>query len=593
MTNQEVAQLLRAVAAAHQLKPGGANTRFRVIAYQRAADAAEHATSELKDVWEQGKLDTIPSFGSSIAGYLDELFKTGSVRHFKTIFAGLPPALFELLQVPGIGVKTAFKLTKKLGIKDASRAIEKLERAAREGKIRTIPGFGEDSEADIIRSIEEIKGRTGRMLLPYANQIADDVVSWLRKHPVVVRADPLGSLRRQVATVGDVDIAVASKKPQEVIEHFTKYPKKTRVLEAGGQTSSLVLPGGAQVDLMVQPPQSYGSLLQHFTGSKHHNIALREFALKHGMSLSEYGIRKIKNQKLKIKNFSSEEEFYKELGLAWIPPELREDAGEIEAALEGKLPKLIDIDNIRGDLHLHSSFPIKTSHDEGMDSFQKMVERAGELGYEYLGFSEHNPSQSGNTKKQILELLKKKKEAIEKINYSRGKSENKRIKKVFNGLEIDIKPDGGLAIPEEGFEFLDYAIVSVHSSFRQNKKEQTKRVITGLSHPKAKILGHPTTRRLNRREGIEFDWEQIFDFCKKHDKWLEINSWFDRLDLPDTLVREAVNHGVKMVINTDSHQLEHMEIMRYGVSVARRGWATETDIVNTWDWTKFSKAFSM
>ncbi len=210
-----------------------------------------------------------------------------------------------------------------------------------------------------------------------------------------------------------------------------------------------------------------------------------------------------------------------------------------------------------------------------------------------MGFSEHNPSQSGNTKKQILELLKKKKEAIEKINYSRGKSENKRIKKVFNGLEIDIKPDGGLAIPEEGFEFLDYAIVSVHSSFRQNKKEQTKRVITGLSHPKAKILGHPTTRRLNRREGIEFDWEQIFDFCKKHDKWLEINSWFDRLDLPDTLVREAVKHGVKMVINTDSHQLEHMEIMRYGVSVARRGWATATDIVNTWDWTKFSKAFSM
>ncbi len=589
MTNQEVAQLLQAVAAAHQLKPGGANTRFRVVAYERAADAAEHATSELKDVWEEGKLDTIPGFGSNITGYLDELFKTGKVSHFKTIFAGLPPALFELIRVPGVGVKTAFKLTKKLGIKDESRAIELLERAAREGKIRTIPGFGEDSEADIIRSIEEIKGRTGRMLLPYATQIAEDVVGWLRKHPAVVRADPLGSLRRQVATVGDVDVAVASKKPREVIEHFTKYPKKARVLEAGERTSSIVLPGGSQVDLMVQPPESYGSLLQHFTGSKHHNIALREFALKHGMSLSEYGI-KIHG---KLRNFKTEEEFYKALGLDWIPPELREDTGEIEAALEGKLPKLIDIDDIKGDLHLHSSFPIKTSHDEGTANFEEMIRRGEELGYQYLGFSEHNPSQSGNTKKQILELLRKKKEAIEEINYSRGKSEKKRINKVFNGLEIDIKPDGDLAIPEEGFEFLDYAIVSVHSSFRLSKKDQTKRVLSGLSHPKAKILGHPTTRRLNRREGIELDWEQIFELCKKHDKWLEINSWFDRLDLSDTLVREAVKHGVKMVINTDSHQLEHMEIMRYGVSVARRGWATKDDIANTWDWTRFSKAFNM
>ncbi|MBI4058102.1 hypothetical protein HY405_02230 [Candidatus Microgenomates bacterium] len=610
MTNQEIAELLRSVAAAYELKPQSEqNIRFRITAYQRAADAVEHATSELKDLWEEGKLDQIPGVGSSIAQHLDELFKTGNVRHFHAVFSNLPPAMFTLLRVPGIGAKTAFKLTRELKITSRERAIEELEKAAKNGAIRTIAGFGADSENDILRSIEEIKGRTDRMLLPYATVIAEEVVEWLKKHPFVKRVDPLGSLRRQVATVGDVDIAVASDKSREVIEHFGNYPKKSHIIEAGEHTSSLVLPGGAHIDLMVQPPEAYGALLQHFTGSKHHNIALREYALKKKMSLSEYGIKKLKTsayakalagrQNSKLKTFATEEDFYKELDLLWIPPELREDTGEIEAALrsaQGKLPglpKLVELSDIKGDFHLHSSFPIKTSHDEGQDSFEKMVKRAGELGYEYLGFSEHNPSQSTVSKKEAIELLESKSEAIEQINYSMKKSEKERVRKVFNGLEIDILPNGKLAIPEEGLEFLDYAIVSIHSSFRQSKKEQTKRVIAGLSHPKAKILGHPTARRLQKREGIELEWEEIFAFCKKHEKALEVNSWYDRLDLSDILVREAVKHGVKLIINTDSHEVSHMELMRYGVSVARRGWAEKGDVVNTWDWTKFVSWFTM
>lgn len=594
LNNIEIAELLRSVAAAYEIKPRGEANRFRIVAYERAADAIEHATSEVRDLWEEGKMPEIPGIGSSIARHLDELFKTGRVKHFDSVFKGLPEAMFPLMKVPGIGAKTAYKLTRELGIKSKEEALDMLEKAAREEKIRKIAGFGEESEADILKSIQEFKGKVGggkRMLLPFGSAIAERIVEWLKKHPAVERAEPLGSLRRQVSTVGDVDIAVASKNPKEVIKHFTKFPQKSRVIESGEHTSSILLPGGEQVDLMVQPPKAFGALLQHFTGSKHHNIALREYALKRKLSLSEYGIKRDD----KIQTYEDEEAFYNALGLKFIPPELREDTGEIEAAqrsAQGEhpgLPKLVELNDIKGDFHLHSNFPIKPSHDEGSASFLEMVEFGEELGYEYIGFTEHNPATSKNSEREILELIKRKNEAIEKINYSREKAEKKGIKKVFNGLEIDIQPNGKLAVPDKAFDLLDYAIVSIHSSFRQTKIEQTKRVLSGLSHPKAKILGHPTARRLNEREGIDLNWDEIFDFCRRHDKWLEINSWFDRLDLPDVLVREAVKLGVGMIINTDSHHLDHMNLMRYGVSVARRGWAEKKNIVNTLSYHEFVK----
>lgn len=585
MSNSEVSKLLRSVAAAYEVagkdSPG---TRFRIIAYQKAADSIEYLTSGVKDLWEEKKLDEVSGIGKGIAGYLDELFRTGKVKHFEQVLRDLPPAMFEILNIPGIGAKRAYKLVKELGITKARGAIEKLLRAAQKGRIRDIEGFGEQSEAEILQSVQGVKRKTKRFLYPYAAEVAEEILAYLSKNPHVVCADPLGSLRRQVATVGDVDISVASTRPDEVIKYFTAYAKKSKIIEAGPHTASILLPNGMSVDLMVQPPKAYGALLQHFTGSKNHNVALRNFALKKGLSLSEYGIK----EKGKLTLYPTEEKFYEALGMEWIPPELREDRGEIEMAIAKKLPKLVEVEDLKGDLHLHSNFLPETSHDTGADSIEDMVGEADRIGYEYILFTEHNPK-SEETEKKVLTMLKRKREKVEQINYSREKRHKKSVQKVFNGLEIDIRPDGSLVLPKRAWDFLDFAIVAVHSSFRGSIKAQTARVLRALAHPKAKILAHPAARRINEREEIQLDWDKLFEFCKKHDKWLEINSWWDRLDLPDTLVHEAIKSGVKLVINTDSHAVSHMTGMKYGVSVARRGWAQKSDIINTLEYDKLIK----
>src|SRR3972149_991419 len=358
MTNLEIAELLRDVAASYQLR-GGKTNLFRITAYQRAADAIEHASSELKDIWDEGKLEDVPGIGESIAKHLDELFRTGKSKHFDAVMDNLPPQMFSLMKVPGIGVKTAYKLVEIFKSElSQENPIRDLEKIAKAGKIAKLDGFGEDSQKAMLDSIKEVSGREVRLLLPYALELAHTIISWLKKNKAVKRADVLGSLRRQASTVGDVDIAVSSSKPISVIAHFSKYPQATRTLEKGKRTASIIVPGNKRVDLMVEKPQSYGSLLQHFTGSKHHNIALREYALKKGLSLSEYGIKR----KGKLEKFPSEEVFYKKLGMEYIPPELREDAGEIEAALTHKLPQLIEAKDIKADLQIHSDFDIETSH---------------------------------------------------------------------------------------------------------------------------------------------------------------------------------------------------------------------------------------
>jgi len=602
MTNKEIAKLLRTIAAAYEVKEGN---KFKVMAYDRAATTVEHATSELKDLWDDGKLEEMPGIGKSIAQHLDELFRFGRVKHFEEVKKGLPPAMFELLDIPGIGAKKAYKLCKNLGIFKAKTAVNELEKAAREGKIAKIEGFGEESQRDILEGIKAFKKgqiKENRMILPYAWKMAKEILKYLEKHPAVKRADPLGSLRRRVATIGDVDIAIATEEEDKVIAYFLKFPKIRKVIEKGPSGASVLLTNGRQVDLRVQKPQAYGAMLQYFTGSKQHNIHLRELALKMGLSLSEHGVKiidrdKIQNSKFKIQNYNSklkiyeysnEKDFYRALSLPWIPPELREDSGEIEAAQKRKLPRLVEISDIKGDLHMHSNFPIEESHDPGIDSMKKMIEIAASLGYEYIGFSEHNPSQSQHNPKEIISLIKRKREAIDKINYSRTK---KLLKWVFNSLEIDIKPNGELAIPPKALDLLDYGIASIHSNFKMSREQMTKRVLQALNHPKIKIFGHPTGRKLGQREGYELDWEKIFDFCLKKEKWIEINAWPDRLDLPDSLVREAVKKGVKMVINTDSHAAEHLYLMEFGVSVARRGWAEKKDIMNTLPYDKIRKEF--
>ena len=583
MNNQEIARLLRNVAAAYIIKDER-KFHFQIVAYQRAAEAIGGLTSEVKDYYKEGRLDEIPGIGTTLKSRLVELFEKGKVSHYEWALSDIPEAVFPLLDIPSFGPKKAYKLVKEFKLKNPDTVVDELEQIAKEGKIADLAGFGEKSQSDIIRAIYEFRkgaGKTTRMTLPFASEVAEKMLEYLRKLKYVERAEPLGSLRRSMPTVGDIDIAVASKNPKEVLDYFVKYPYTERVIEKGTVSSSILAAGGKQIDLLIQPPEGFGALLQHFTGSKNHNVHLREMALKKGLSLSEYGIKRVGEKT--TEKIKSEEEFYKAIGLEWIPPEMREDTGEIELAASGRLPKIIELKDIKGDLHLHSNFPIEPSHDLGVSDFREMLEVAAKLNYEYLGFSEHNPSISKHTSEQIFTLISRRNEAIEQILSS---NKNARI---FKLLETDILPNGNLAIDNKTLDILDGTIVSIHSVFNMNKVDMTKRVLSGLSYKKAKILAHPTGRMLNERPGYELDWEKILDFCKKNNKALEINSWPGRLDLPDPIIRMAVSGGIKMVIDTDSHAAEQMYLQKYGVAMARRGWATKSDILNTLSYNKFSE----
>lgn len=577
MSNKQIAKLLRDVAAAYSIKSEG-KYRFQILAYRKAADSIEDMSQEVVDLAREGGLSGIPGVGASIKGHLEELVTTGKVKHFEWVLKDTSQAVYTLLELPTFGAKKAYKLVEALNLDSAETAIEDLEKAALAGKIAKIPSFGEKSQQDILRAIDDYrkgKGKITRMVLPVAAQVADRMIKFIKEDHQTDKAVTLGSLRRRKETVGDVDIAVTSHNPQKTIDHFIDYPYKERVIEKGTITASLLVSGGKQVDLMVLPPDSFGSLLQHFTGSKDHNVHLREIAIKKGFSLSEKGIKIKSGKKETMKKFASEEEFYEFLGMDWVPPEIRENTGEIELSQQHSLPKLVELKDIKGDLHIHSAFPIEPSHDMGGTTIEEHVVEALKLGYEYIGFSEHNPSVSKHKPSQIVDLIKKRNEEIDLVN-----DRHKKITAI-KLMETDILANGQLAVPEEGLNQLDGTIVSIHSGFSTNATDITKRILSGLAHPKAKILAHPTGRLLNARAGYNPDFEKIFDFALKNNKAIEINAWPQRLDLPDELVRQAVELGVKMVIDTDSHALQHMKLMEYGVSVARRGWATKKDILNT------------
>lgn len=583
MNNVEIAELLNAVASAYKLKDDKKN-RFKIMAYERAADAVEHMSSEAKDLYEDGKLEDVAGIGKSIAGYLGEIFTIGKCEHFDDLLKGLPPAMFELTKVSGIGTKSAYRLTNEFGSRIGKKnPLADLKKLAEAGEIEKLEGFGKDSQEAIIKSIDEVSGRETRLLISYAEEIANEIINWMKECETVVEVDALGSLRRKASTVGDIDLAVASNNTNETLDHFVNYPKATRVLEKGDRSASIVVPGNRQVDLMVESEDAYGALLQHFTGSKHHNIALRKFALKKGVSLSDYGAKKLQDKKQELTKFATEKELYNFLGMDYIPPELREGKGEIEAALKingTSLPNLITLEDIKGDFHMHSSFDVETSHDLGLSTMEEMISIGDSLNYEYMAFTEHNPSKSGHNISQIVDILKRKKEKVDDLNLKLTKN-NSGVKKIFNSLEIDMLKEGGVSVPDEALEILDFALVSIHSSFRLSKDAMTKRIIKSLSHPKIKIFAHPTGRKLNEREGVEIDWDKVFDYALKNKKWIEINSSVSRLDLPDHLVKEAVSLGVKLTLGTDSHHKDHMMGMPYGVFVARRGWAEKKDIINS------------
>lgn len=583
MTNLEIASIFRRVAASYKIK-NEKKYLFQIMAYERAADAIEHASSDIKDLWDEGKLDEIPGVGKSLKKYLNELFKTGRVKHFEELTKKIPENVFTLLNLSTVGPKRAYKLVKSLNLEKSGDIMRDLRQAVKENKVAKVPGFGKKSQEQILESLEayERQKLCNRVNLFVADEIAGKVIRYMRKSSIIEKIDFLGSLRRRVATIGDIDIAVSSEKPKEAVRHFTNFSRTKRIIESGEVKATIITKNGYQLDLMVQPKESYGSLLVHFTGSKHHNIALREYAQKNKMSISEYGIKKGG----KLYKFKDEKSFYKFLQMEWIPPELRENKGEIELALRYKLPKLIEEKDIKGDLHIHDNFDTETAYDLGLSSYETLINEAVRHNYSYIGFSAHSPSVRGHSDREMYTILKRRKKIIDKIKSSNFHSGNIRI---FNLLEVDILANGSLSIPSKCLELLDGAICSIHSGFNQGRKKMTERVLNGLNHSKVKILGHPTGRIIGEREGYELDWDKIFDFCKKKNKVLEINSLPQRLDLPDFLVKEAVKRGVKMVINTDSHRVEQMRLMTYGVSVARRGWATCNNIINTLEYNKFSR----
>lgn len=582
-TNQEIAQLFENVAAALTLKN---QNRFKIIAYQNASTAAEHATSSIKDLWEEGKLDEIPGFGASMQEHLNELFTTGEVKEFEKLFHGIPKATFNFLKIPGVGPKTAVEIAE-LGVTDIHDLATKLK----EGVL--VDKLSEKKQQTLLESVGKLQEKDTqekRMLLPHANSIAEEIMAYMHKSPDVVRIDPLGSLRRRVATIGDIDFAIASANPKKVIEHFAKYSQIRRIILQGEAKCSVELKIGVRVDVMAEKPEYYGSLLQHFTGSKFHNIHLRKIANQNGLSLSEKGIKNIdKSDKFaydSVITAKTEEAFYKQLDMQYIPPEMREDTGEIELAQKHKVPSLVDLTDIKGDLHLHSSYPIEPSHDLGADSMEKLIDHAEQLDYEYINLTDHNPSLGNHTEQQIISLLSNRTKYIDKLKSSRSI-------KLLNSLEIDIQSNGDLACPVEGLKMLDLPICGVHSKHAMPRDEITKRVKAAIENPYLKVLVHPTNRLLNKRDQSDIDWDVIFDIVKKHNKVLEINAYPDRLDLTDMLVKEAVSRGIKLCIDTDSHAVEHMDNMQYGLSVARRGWATKGDIVNTWPWVEFKKFFKL
>lgn len=548
-TNKQISELLRNVAAAYQIKN---KNLFQIRAYENAADSVDHLTSDLKTVWESGQLDSVPGLGESLRGYLDDLFKTGKVKHFEDIFKGISPSVFALLKIAGVGPKTALKLAE-AGVKDINDLEEKLKKEVLQKK-----GFSEKSLANLKSGVEEYRRKSDRILLPVAQETAKQVISYLEKSKDVERADTLGSLRRMVSTVGDIDISASSRAPERVIKHFCEYPEVERVVEAGEKTATIALKTGLRVDLMVAPTDLYGNLLQHFTGGKNHNIKIRSYARDIGYSVSDNGLKNLKTNK--VFKFKTEKEVYEKIGMNYIEPEMREDTGEVEAAKERKLPELIQLKDIKGDLHTHSFYT------DGRNSISEMAKAATLLGREYIALTDHSYPNL-----QYNERI----EEIEQYNYSQDKI------RVIKGLEVNINADATLQIEDDILKKHDFVLVSIHTSFRQPEKEMTKRILTALENPNVDALAHPTGRLLLEREGITADWSKIFKFAADNGKIIEINAFPNRTDLPDLLIREAKKYKVKFSIDTDSHSTSHLSLMEYGIANAKRGWVEKSEVVNT------------
>ncbi len=530
---------------------------YHIRAYRNAARLIRDLSEDIEVLAKEGKLSQLPGIGQRLQAKILEFLRTGKIEEFEKLKQQVPDTIFTLLDIPGVGPKTVKLLYDELGI----RSIEDLKRAIERGDLLKLPGFGLKKVEKIKKGIELFEKSGGRILLGVAVFIADRIVNQLKEHSAVERISVCGSTRRMKETVGDIDILATGKNNLEIIEAFVNLPNVKEILWKGTKKATVIVEEGEQVDLRVIEPESYGAALQYFTGSKAHNIHLRTICLKLGYKLNEYGLFK-GDERIAGR---TEEEIYSALGMDTPPPEIREDTGEIEAALEHRLPKLVGYDEIKGDLHIHSNW------SDGASTIEEIAKKAIEMGYRYVAITDHSKSL------KVANGLSE--EDLERRNYEIDRL-NEKFKgkiKILKGAEVDILPDGSLDYPDEILKELDFVVAAVHSRFTQ---DNTERILKAINNPYVNVIAHPTGRVIGQREGYPLDLEKVMKAAAETGTALEVNSYYNRLDLRDAHCRMAIKFGVKLVISTDSHHVDHMWMMKLGVGTARRGWVETKDVVN-------------
>jgi DNA polymerase (family 10) len=562
MNNTELSHLFNRIANLMEIK--GEN-RFKILAYQRASESITIITDDLSTMSE-AELIKLPGIGQALAEKIVEFSRSGRLSFLEKLEEEVPPSLIELLDIPTLGPKKAALFWKSLGIID----LHQLEQAATQGILRNLPGVGEKSEQRILKGIQILKRSHKRYPIHEADDIALDWKNRMAKLNSVQLIEIAGSLRRRKSTIGDLDLVGAAGNHQEVMRFFTSQPEVSEILSQGDLKSSIRLEGGLQIQFWLQPKEKFGSLLQFVTGSKEHNVRLREYALKQGLSLSERGFVTKDLQEILC---SEEEKVYQTLGLPFIPPEMRNDQGEIEAAANHSLPDLIKLEDIISDLHVH------TDWSDGRDSMEDFADRARTKGLKLIAFTDHTKSAPTSDPKDRLSVERsmERTHAIEAFRHQSGKNLI-----ILNGIEVDILPDGRLDFPDEILQQFDLVIASIHLEMNQPTQQLTSRLISAIRNPHVDIIGHPGGRELPQSNGRELDWPAIFNAARANQTALEVNSNPLHLDLDDIKARQAAESGVLLTLNSDAHKLGAMENLKYGIGTARRAWLTADQVINTW-----------
>jgi len=561
VNNRDAAQVFYNIADLLEIK---GEQIYKVLAYRRAAESILSLGRDLRGVWKEGGLETIPGVGKAIGAKIDELLRTGKLEFYEELKAEVPATLAEVLRVGDVGPKKAARFWKELGI----TTLDQLERAARDGRLRGLSGMGEKSEARILASIEALRRRqSGRIPIGTARPIAESLLQRLRQAPDVAKAEMAGSLRRWRETVGDLDLIVGATDPDAVMQAVRQFPEIARIKGQGETKFSAELVDGLRVQLWVHPPERFGTALQYATGSQAHNVRLRERALDLGLSLSEHGFKRSDGKEILC---AEEAEVYQRLGLPWIPPELREDQGEVQAASAGRLPELVTLEALHGELHSH------TDWSDGQNTIEEMARGARSAGLSYLVISDHSQS-LGVVNGLTVERLRMQWEAIAEAQHRLGDSIL-----VLRGAEVEIRADGELDYPDEILAALDVVTASVHTSLRQSRERVTARMLSAVRNPHVDVIGHPTGRMVGGRDPAELDLEAVLAAARESGVALEINAHPARLDLKDAHARRAVEMGCRLAINSDAHSPADLELRPYGVATARRGWVGAESVVNAW-----------